>query len=365
MEFAVMPDHLYGASVRVNGKWLGAVEDRPLPFRIESEGEYTLLLELTPLRGDLTGDVIPIPFARMIKIKNNDIAAPEVETDGALQIRKSGTRFQLHYVYPKTEALGQSLETLLMPLQTETADFDHDGRLDVAETFVTNLRGHVRVRSATGQILLQEVYPDSAVRIEAADLTRDGRPDLLIFWRGRGEEGPDEEAFMQLWDPVDGALSTHLGFTGIRRTGRGEALVEKTVKTPFRQVTCLYRYHRQPGESAQFQPVRVEERTLLRADDEAETAEAFLSALETKDTKGAELYLANGTSLPAILRTLPDLNAHEIGTVQDGKALVSLYSWIVPGYYDVEKHVALELVRQPDSASEWKIRAVKPMVHGK
>ncbi|ARU60123.1 hypothetical protein CBW65_02905 [Tumebacillus avium] len=355
MEFAVMPDYLYGASVRVNGKWLGVIDERPLKFRIRDAGAFTLLVELSPLQSDPTGDVVAVPFARVIKIKDGEIVPPEVETDGSIHIRKAGRSWQLHFVYPKVEVLGQGLETLLLPLQTESADFDHDGRLDVAETFATNLRGHVRVKSATGQILLQEVYPDSAVRIEAADLTRDGRPDLLIFWRGA-----QDEPYMQLWDGADASISTFEGFTGIRRAARAEVLLEKKLQTPFRETVGLYRYQPVPHESPQFQLVRAEDRTLQRADVEAETVEAFLSSVEAGDRKGAALYLAKGFPLPDL-----HFYGHEIESVEGAKSAVSVYEWLTPGYYDVEKYFALDLVRQPDAVSEWKIRAIKPRVHGK
>lgn len=355
MEFAVMPDYLYGASVRVNGKWLGIIDERPLKFRIGDAGTFTLLVELSPLQSDPTGDVVAVPFARVIKIKDGEIVPPEVETDGSLHVRKTGRSWQLHFVYPKVEVLGQGLETLLLPLQTESADFDHDGRLDVAETFATNLRGHVRVKSATGQILLQEVYPDSALRIETADLNRDGRPDLLIFWRGA-----QDEPYMHLWDSSDASMSTFEGFTGIRRSGRAETLLEKKVQTPFRETVQLYRFQPVPHESPQILPVRTEDRTLQRADAAAETVEAFLSSVEAGDCKGAELYLAKGTKLPDL-----HFYAHEIESVEGAKAAVCVYEWLTAGYYDEEKYFALDLVRQPDGVSEWKIRGIKPRVHGK
>ncbi|MFD2169802.1 FG-GAP repeat domain-containing protein [Tumebacillus lipolyticus] len=357
MEFVVMPDHLYGASVRINGKWLGAVEERPLSFQVRADGAFSLLFELMPLASDPAGDVTAVPFARLVKVKQGKIVSPVVEADGALHLRKVGAEHHVHFVYPKIEAIGEGLETLLMPLQTETADFDHDGRLDVAESFATNLRGHVRVRSASGKILLQEVYPDNALHIEAADLTKDGRPDLLIFWRGRGEEGIDEP-YMQLWDGADGALSTHAGFTGIRRTGRGEVLVEKREQSPFRQVVQLFRYQRTPGESAQFQAVKREAKMLQRADDEAETLEAFLLAWEMRDSEGAELYLAKGSESAVLLGSLSPFYGHEIESIHSPRATVSVYEWIDPGFYDLEKKISFELVRQPDQVSEWKIRAL-------
>ncbi|ASS74198.1 hypothetical protein CIG75_03820 [Tumebacillus algifaecis] len=355
MEFAVMPDYLYGASVRINDKWLGIVEDdRPLLFRVRDTGPFTLLVELAPLRTDLTGDVIAVPFARVIKIQDGEIVPPDVETDDALHIRKSGSGFQLHFVYPKVEVLGQGLETLMMPLQTETADFDHDGRLDVAQTFATNLRGHVRLKSAKGNILLQEVYPDNALQIEAADLTRDGRPDLLIFWRGA-----HDEPFLHLYDGADGSLSTYPGFTGMRRTGLADVLLENKVQTGFREVVKLYRYLPVPYESAQFQLMRTETKILQLAADEEDTVEAFLAAIAVEDRQGAELYLAKGVRLP-------DLSwyAHEMHSAKDGVATASIFQWIVPGYYDRELWLELELVRQPDKVSVWKIGAVKMRVHG-
>ncbi|TCP58122.1 hypothetical protein EV586_102573 [Tumebacillus sp. BK434] len=355
MEFAVIPDYLYGASVRVNGKWLGIVEERPVKFRIGDVKAFTLLVEVSPLQSDPTGDVTAVPFARVIKIKDGAIVPPEVEPDGALHVRKTAQGHELHFVYPKVEVLGQGLETLLVPKQTESADFDHDGRLDVAETFATNLRGHVRVRSATGRILLQEVYPDNELHIAAADLNRDGRPDLLIFWRGALDE-----PLLQLWDGADGSISTFAGFTGIRRTARAETLLEKKVQTPFREWVELYRFQPVPHESPQFKLVRTEDRTLQRADVEGETLEAFLSSFEAGDRKGAMLYLTKGTPLPEL-----NFYAHEIDRVNGGNLSAMVYHWIEPGYYDEEHVLAFDLVRQPDAVSEWKIKSIQRRVHGR
>lgn len=359
MEFAIMPDGLFGASVRVNGKWLGSVEDKPLLFKVPDQGEYQLLLEFTPLQSDPSGEVHSVPFARNIKIKDGQIVPPIIEPDGFLIVRKSGALHKLFFTYPKVNALANGLQTLLMPMQNETADFDRDGRLDTVETFVTNMSGHVRVRSATGKVLLLDVYPDNGLRVAVTDLTRDGRPDLLIFWKEPDVMAGAEDARMQLWDPSDGALQGFIGFTGVRKNSAGDALVEKKRTTPYREITELYRYHRKPGESARFDLVRTEEKTRMRADTPADTVEAFLSSLEIGDTKGATLYLAKEAPIIATLQAVGNFYGHEIDTVNEPHSTFRVFEWLSPGYYDMERAYRMVLVQDPDKTSVWKVLSIR------
>jgi hypothetical protein len=359
MEFVVMPDWMYGASVRVNGKWLGVVEEQPIKFQFPSQGEFSMLVELTPLRKDPTSDVYALSFARMIKIKDGDIIAPIEEVDGLLHIRKANHQFQLHFLYPKVDGLGGPMETLPRLMQTEMGDFDHDGRLDVAETFVTNLRGHVRIRLATGETLLQEVYPDREVRVEVVDLNKDGRMDVLIFWRAFNELDAENKWRMQFWDSADGGVSTFEGFSGVRRNGRGEVLLEKKQESPFRRVIQLYETRFTKGESMpQFVFVRTEEKTLQRAQTESEVLEAFFTSLTMGDTQGAALYLAKGLSLSQIQSLLGTVYAYEVTAHRGDMFDVSVFEWIVPGYYDRERRFQIQLMEEPDNASVWKIARV-------
>jgi len=355
MEFQVMPDRLFGASVRINGRWLGVVEGQPLTFTLPDEGAFGVLVELTPLQSDPTGDAHPLGIARTIHVRDGEILEPNVMPDGWLHIRSRERRYEIHYIYPKTDALGQGAETLPVLLRTETADFDRDGRLDAVETYAASRSGHVRVRSAQGQILFQDVYPDNALRVEVADLTQDGRPDLLIFWRNGDLADPNGEDKMQLWEAQDGALSTFKGYTGIRRTGRSEVLVERRKSTPYRQLIECYRYSRKPEESAQFTLVKVEAQWLQRADTEEELLDAFLSLLELGDERGAEAYLARNVTLPEVAGVLGPFYAHDAGRLGEGRWRVEVYEWQVPGYYDRTRVFQLELLRRPDKISEWKI----------
>ncbi|MGB8956391.1 MAG: VCBS repeat-containing protein [Tumebacillaceae bacterium] len=350
MEFAIMPDGLYGASVRINGKWLGIVEERPLGFTMPDHGTYIVLLELTPLATDPSGDVHPLPIARVFHVGDGRILEPATIPDGFLHLRRTARsqRHDIHYAYPKTEALGYHLESLPQLSQTETADFDRDGRLDTVEVYTTDRAAHVRVRSATGTLLLSEVFPDPKLHIEVADITRDGRADLLIFWH-------DEEPRVMLWESADGSLSSYEGFTGIRRLGRGDALLEIAKGSPFRQATELFRYSRKVGESAQFERVRTEEQLLRRAEDPTDTVEAFLTALEQNDRPGAQLFLARGVALPE----LGNLYAHEIDTADGSIVTASAFEWLMRGFYDVERSLRFDFVQQPDKISEWKIGKVQ------
>ncbi|HEU4965798.1 MAG TPA: VCBS repeat-containing protein [Bacilli bacterium] len=361
MEFSIRPDDLFGATVRVNGKWLGIVEEKPLAFRVPEQGEYQLLIELAPLQADPSGDVYPLSFARLVTVKDGKIVPPIVVPDGFLHLRKAGAQHQIFFIYPKVNALARGLETLAMSMQVETADLDRDGRLDTVETFATNMSGHVRVRAATGKILLQDVYPDNGVRVAVTDLTRDGRPDLLIFWREPSVANGGDDARMQLWDPASGSLNGFIGYTGVRKSGAGDALVERKRTTPYREVTELFRYDRKPGESATFTPVRTEEKMRMRADTPADTVEAFLSSLEIDDGKGATLFLAKEAPILATMQAVAPFYAHEIDTVRDGEATVRVFRWIEPGYYDRELAFRIELVQEPDKVSQWKIRGVTPL----
>lgn len=361
MEFVVMPDGLYGASVRVNDKWLGVVEEQPIKFQYPNQGEYQLLVEFTPLRKDPTSDVYALPFARVVKIKNGEIVDPREEADGLLHIRKVGGKFQLHVSYPKVSGLSETVEILPRLLQTEAGDFDHDGRLDMVETFATNLRGHVRIRLATGETLFQEVYPDREVRVEVVDLNRDGRPDVLIFWRAFNELSPTNKWRMQLWDSSDGGLSTFEGFSGIRRNGSGDAALESKRESIYRQVTDLYQCRFTKGEAIpQFVHLRSEEKTLQRALTESEALDAFMSSLEMCDRTGAALYLAKGVPLADVEAALGSNYAHEINEMRGSHGDLSVFEWKVPGYYDRERRVHVELVEQPDNISVYKIARVLP-----
>ena len=350
MEFAIMPDGLYGASVRINGKWLGIVEERPLVFTMPDHGNYVVLLELSPLATDPSGDVHPLPLARAFHVEDGRILEPATIPDGFLHLRRTARsqRHAIHYTYPKTEALGYHLESLPLLMQTETADFDRDGRLDIVEVYTTDRTAHVRVRAATGALLMSEIFPDPKLRVEVADITRDGRADLLIFWQ-------DEEPRVMLWESADSSLSSYEGFTGLRRLGRGDVLLEKAQGSPFRQSIELYRYSRKVGESAQFERVRMEDQLLRRAEDPSDTVEAFLTALEQNDRPGAQLFLAKGAALP----DLGNLYAHEIETAVDSTVTVSVFEWLMRGFYDVEHHFRFDLVQQPDKISEWKIGKVQ------
>jgi hypothetical protein len=355
MEFAVMPDHLFGASVRINGQWLGVVEEQALHFSMKGTGAYIMLVEIAPLAADPSGEVYPLPLARVLRIKDGALVEPETEPDGMLHVRRAGRLHQLHVVYPKVDALGGCLETLPLPLQNETVDFDHDGRLDTAETFFTSQCGHLRVRSATGTILLQEVYPDNGLRIEVVDLNRDNRPELLIFWEERaGRDGLSVQR-MQHWDPSDASLAGYEGFTGVRRLGRGEVLIEKQQRTSYREVIDLYRYVRRAGESAEFPFVRREERLLMRADAPVDTLEALFESLEIGDESGAKAYLARVATWAEVARAVGKPYSHEIGQVKDGRGAVRAFEWIYEGFYDAERVLSVEMVKEPDAVSEWKV----------
>ena len=350
MEFAIMPDGLYGASVRINGKWLGIVEERPLGFTMPDYGKFIVLLELSPLATDPAADVHPLPIARAFHVEDGRILEPATIPDGFLHLRRTARtqRHDIYYTYPKTEALGYHLESLPQLSQTETADFDRDGRLDTVEVYTTDRAAHVRVRSATGTLLISEVFPDPKLHVEVADITRDGRADLLIFWQ-------DEEPRVMLWESADGSLSSYEGFTGLRRIGRGDALLEKTKGSPFRQSIELYRYSRKVGESAQFERVRTEDQLLRRAEHSSDTVEAFLTALEQNDRPGAQLFLAKGVALP----DFGSLYAHEIELSAGPSVTAAAFEWIMRGFYDVERHLRFDLVQQPDKFSEWKIGKVQ------
>lgn len=350
MEFLVMPDHLFGASVRVNGQWLGLVEETPLPFQMkEGSGGTRMLIECTPLQTDLTGDVYPLPFARVVQIQNGRLVVPDTEPDGWLHIRRSGRTHQIFFRYPKVDALGSCTETLPLPLQLETADFDHDGRLDTVQTYFTNQCGHLRVTSATGAILLQEVYPDNGLRVEVVDINRDGRPEVLVFWEEH------DVPHLHIWEAADNALTGFHGYTGIRRIGRGDAWIEQKATTPFREVIRLHRYTRKPGESPVFEFVRAEERTLQRADTPQETVEAFLSSLQIGDAAGAKLYVGKGANQATVTAAPGTFYSYEIGAVNGGKVQAVVYEWLAEGYYDTERPLSFELVQQPDEVSEWKV----------
>ncbi|MGZ4164869.1 MAG: FG-GAP repeat domain-containing protein [Tumebacillaceae bacterium] len=356
MQFSVMPDHLFGATVRINGHFLGVVEERPLSFSISKTQEASLLVELAPLAVDPSGDVFPLPLSRIIRLKNNAIESPQVEPDGFLHIRKSGEVHQLHFIYPKVEALDACYETLPIPLQSLTADFDNDGRLDAVETFATNRCGHVRVRSATGAILLQEVFPDNQLHVDIADLNQDGRPDLLIFWEKRERSTSEEGNHLLYWEPATESLSAYEGFTGIRRIGPREVLLERKQATPYWQVTKLFKYTRKEGESAEFLPIRAEEKMLMRAESKEDAVEAFLGLLELGGGDGEKWYVAgNYMSLAEMKRLLGTFYAHEIVKVAGNTVDVRLFEWIEQGYYDKERMVRLELAHLPEKESEWKI----------
>lgn len=358
MQVSVMPDHLYGASVRVNGRWLGVVEAQPLAFTLPQTGSYTVLVELMPLHADPTGDVYPIPFAHLIRIVDGAIAEPDQEPNGQIHIRRVGERHQLHVSYPKTDALGRTLDTLPMQLQTLSADFDRDGRLDTADAYATARAGHVVVRSAKGQVLFQDVYPDNGLRIEVADLTRNGRPDLLIFWQEPGESDPLLEHRLHLWEAHDSALSTFSGFTGLKRVGGGDVLLERKKSSPYRQVLEYYRYSRQPGESAQMHVVSIEAEWRQRAETPEETLDAFLTALELGDERGAEQLLARRGEFALIRARLGHFYSHDLSRPEQGRIRAQLFEWIIPRYCDLERQLDVQLVRQPDPISEWKISAV-------
>ncbi len=359
MEFVVMPDHMYGASVRVNGKWLGVVEEQPIKFQFPDQGEYLVLVELAPLRKDPTAEVYALPFARVIKTKNGEIVPPLEEADGLLHIRKVGGQYQLHVTYPKVDGLGDTVEILPRLQQTEMGDFNHDGRLDIVETFATNLRGHVRIRLSTGETMFQEVYPDRDVRVEVVDLNRDGRPEVLIFWRAFQEINPQNKWRMQVWDPADGGISTFEGFSGIRRNGHGECLIESKQESLYRRVIRLFQCRYTKGEAVpQFVLTRTEEKTLERALTENDTLEAFMHSLEMGDRNGAALYLAKGYPLADAQQALGPVYAHEIGDLRGSRCTVSLFEWLLPGYYDRERMAQVELVQQPDNSSVWKIARI-------
>lgn len=362
MQFSVMPDHMFGAAVRINGHLLGVVEERPLTFSISKTREAKVLVELSPLASDPGGDVYPLPFSRLIRLKDDAIVPPIVEPDGFLHIRKSGEQHQLYFTYPKVEALDACYETLPMPLQTLTADFDHDGRLDSVETFATNRCGHVRVRSATGAILLQEVFPDSQLHVDIADLNHDGRPDLLIFWEKRERATTEEGYHVLYWDAATQSLSAFEGYTGVRRTGTGEVLLERKLQTPYWQVIRLFKYTRKEEESAVFVPVRTEEKMLMRAESKEDAVEAFFGLLELGGAEGERWYMVgNYMSLPEMKRLLGTFYAHEIVKVTGNFVDMRLFEWIEPGYYDKERMVRLEMAHLPEKESEWKIARVLPM----
>ncbi|PWK14814.1 FG-GAP repeat domain-containing protein [Tumebacillus permanentifrigoris] len=359
MEFTIMPDNLYGASASVNGKWLGIVESRPISFTVPDHGEYYVLAEFTPLQADPGGDVYPIPIARVLHIRNGEVVAPIVEPDESLHLRRSGSRIELHYRYPKADAPTRNLETLPHLVQVESIDLDKDGRLDSVETFASNKSGHIRIRLADGAIAYEGVFPDPNLRLSIADVNRDGRPDVMVFWTDPEEQDSLQAAKMMLWESPDGSIDSFNGLTGVKRIGAADVLFERTRKSPYRVVTEYLRYTRQPGESAVFVPVRAaEEQFLQRAESLEETAEAFLTALELQDDKGAELYLARGTSLKPILQTLGPFYAHHLGPVKKTTLHAAVYEWVYPNYYDREKKLLLEFAHHPDKWSDWKLTRV-------
>lgn len=361
MEFTIMPDNLYGASASVNGKWLGIVDRRPLSFTVPDHGEFYILAAFTPLQGDPSGDIYPIPFARVLHIRDGVLAPSDVEPDEALHLRRSGTRIELHFKYPKADVSTRNLETLPRLVQVETGDLDKDGRLDSIETYATNLNGHVRIRLADGTFAYEGVFPDPNLRVSVADVNRDGRPDVMVFWTDPEESDALLALKMMLWESPDGFIDSFAGITGVKRIGAADVLFERTRKSSFRAVTEYLRYTRQPGESAIFVPVRTaEEQFLQRAETIEDTAEAFLSALEMGDEKGAELYLARGTALKPIQQVLGSFYAHELDSVKKTTLHAALYDWIYPNYYDAEKKLLFEFAPHPDRWSEWKLTRVIP-----
>lgn len=360
MKFRIMPDDLYGASARVNGQWLGVVETRPLSFTVSDQGEFYLLVELTPLISDPSGDVYAIPIARVLHIREGEVQPPAVESDGVLHLRRDANDVEIHYRYPKVDAPTRYLETLPQKHQVETVDLDKDGRLDTVESYITNKNGHVRIRLADGTELFEGVFPDPRLQIVVADINRDGRPDVLVLWQDPEEEDPLHAAKLMLWESPEGAIDTFSHITGVKRIGAGDVLLERTRRSPFRSVTEYLRYTRKPWESATFVPVRTEERLLQRAETVEETAEAFLTALEQQDHKGAHMYLARGKTLSSLAIAQCPFYAHRVDAVQHAAVSVTLYEWLYPHYYDCAKTLHLEFVQEPDKWSEWKVHRVLP-----
>ncbi|WP_038091809.1 FG-GAP repeat domain-containing protein [Tumebacillus flagellatus] len=356
MQFTIIPDSLYGASARVNGKWLGIVESRPVSFTVPDSGEFYLLVELSPLQADPSGDVFALPIARVLHIRDGQLLPPDTEPDGVLHLRRAPKTIELHFRYPKLDAPHRNLETLPRPVQIESIDLDKDARLDAVETYATNRSGHVRIRLADGQLLYEDVFPDPKLRVELADINRDGRPDVLVFWTDPEELDPLSAPKLMLWESPDGSLDVFSGFTGVKRIGGGDVLMERTRSSDYLSVTDLLRYTRQPGESAQFVPVRREEQCLQRALTIEETADAYLTALELQDELGAEHYLSRGTKLK-----LDPFYAHHLDTVKHSALHAVLYHWIYPDYYDDEKKLLFEFTHQPDKWSEWKITRAVPL----
>ncbi|MBL0385826.1 VCBS repeat-containing protein [Tumebacillus sp. ITR2] len=353
MQFTIIPDNLYGATARVNGKWLGLVDARPITFTMPDQGEFYLLLELTPLQPDPSGDVFVLPITRVVHIRDGELLAPATEPDGYLHLRRTAKGTEIHYIYPKLDAPLRNLETLPRPVQIESIDLDHDARLDAVEIYATNRSGHIRIRLADGQLLYEDVVPDPKLRVELADLNRDGRPDVLMFWTDPEEQDPLLAPKLQLWESPEGSLDIFTGFTGVKRIGGGDVLLERTRTTPFLAVTDLMRYTRQPTESAHFVPVRREEQCLQRATSIEETAEAYLTALELQDEIGAEHYLSHGTK-----PKLHPFYAHHIDGVKHSTLQATLYHWIYPNFYDGEKKLHFEFAHHPDKWSDWKITRV-------